>query len=66
VHPGEKRIDGKAVMERVRRERDRFVGFVLEGVDNIRPRTSCAAMRASPVRIRCRSTSTPKSRPRAS
>ncbi len=35
VHPGEKRIDGVAVMERVRRERDRFVGFVLEGVDNI-------------------------------
>lgn len=35
VHPGQVRIDGKAVMERVRRERDRFVGFVLEGVDNI-------------------------------
>ena len=33
VHAGEKRIDGVAVMERVRRERDRFVGFVLEGVD---------------------------------
>lgn len=27
------RIDGKAVMERVRRERDRFVGFVLESVE---------------------------------
>ncbi|WLI88875.1 dihydrolipoyl dehydrogenase [Massilia sp. R2A-15] len=35
VHPGDIRIDGKAVMERVRRERDRFVGFVLEGVDEI-------------------------------
>jgi dihydrolipoamide dehydrogenase len=35
VHAGEKRVDGVAVMERVRRERDRFVGFVLEGVDNI-------------------------------
>jgi dihydrolipoamide dehydrogenase len=35
VHAGEKRIDGPAVMERVRRERDRFVGFVLEGVDHI-------------------------------
>jgi dihydrolipoamide dehydrogenase len=35
VHPGETRIDGPAVMARVRRERDRFVGFVLEGVDNI-------------------------------
>jgi dihydrolipoamide dehydrogenase len=35
VHAGEKRIDGVAVMERVRRERDRFVGFVLEGVEHI-------------------------------
>lgn len=35
VHPGDTRIDGPAVMERVRRERDRFVGFVLDGVDNI-------------------------------
>ena len=35
VHPGQAHIDGKAVMERVRRERDRFVGFVLDSVDNI-------------------------------
>lgn len=35
VHPGPMRIDGQEVMSRVRRERDRFVGFVLEGVDNI-------------------------------
>ncbi len=28
-------VDGKAVMARVRRERDRFVGFVLEGVGAI-------------------------------
>ncbi|MFO1435883.1 MAG: dihydrolipoyl dehydrogenase [Gammaproteobacteria bacterium] len=28
-------IDGKAVMARVKRERDRFVGFVLEGVEKI-------------------------------
>lgn len=28
-------VDGRAVMERVRRERDRFVGFVLDSVDNI-------------------------------
>jgi dihydrolipoamide dehydrogenase len=35
VHAGQVRIDGRAVMERVRSERDRFVGFVLEGVDNI-------------------------------
>src|SRR5687767_15249200 len=34
VHAGEVRIDGPAVMERVRRERDRFVGFVLEGVES--------------------------------
>jgi len=34
VHPGERRIDGRAVMERVRRERDRFVGFVLESVES--------------------------------
>ena len=30
-------VDGARVMSRVRRERDRFVGFVLEGVDNIDP-----------------------------
>jgi dihydrolipoamide dehydrogenase len=29
------RIDGREVMARVRRERDRFVGFVLKGVDSI-------------------------------
>ena len=28
-------IDGAAVMDRVRRERDRFVGFVVEGVEQI-------------------------------
>ncbi|UVW28633.1 dihydrolipoyl dehydrogenase [Massilia sp. H6] len=33
VHAGEVRIDGRAVMERVRRERDRFVGFVVDGVE---------------------------------
>jgi len=32
---GALRIDGSAVMARVRRERDRFVGFVLEGVQQI-------------------------------
>jgi dihydrolipoamide dehydrogenase len=35
VHGGEKRVDGPAVMARVRNERDRFVGFVLEGVEHI-------------------------------
>ncbi len=33
VHAGDIRIDGRAVMERVRRERDRFVSFVLESVE---------------------------------
>src|SRR6266568_4466036 len=32
---GSLEVDGRAVMERVKRERDRFVGFVLEGVENI-------------------------------
>lgn len=36
VHPGSKTvINGREVMDRVKRERDRFVGFVLESVDNI-------------------------------
>jgi dihydrolipoamide dehydrogenase len=35
VHPGAVRIDGPAVMARVRSERDRFVGFVIDGVDRI-------------------------------
>ena len=33
VHAGELRIDGRAVMQRVRDERDRFVGFVTDAVD---------------------------------
>lgn len=32
---GAMRIDGREVMDRVRRERDRFVGFVIAGVDSI-------------------------------
>src|SRR5688572_28675937 len=35
VHAGEVRVDGRAVMARVKSERDRFVGFVTKGVDNI-------------------------------
>jgi len=35
VHAGPVRVDGTQVMERVKRERDRFVGFVLEGVEGI-------------------------------
>ncbi|MEC5215294.1 dihydrolipoamide dehydrogenase [Actimicrobium sp. GrIS 1.19] len=37
VHAGPVRIDGVAVMARVRSERDRFVGFVLESVEQIAP-----------------------------
>lgn len=35
IHAGSVRIDGKQVMERVRRERDRFVGYVLDSVGKI-------------------------------
>ncbi|HSN21015.1 MAG TPA: dihydrolipoyl dehydrogenase [Usitatibacter sp.] len=35
VHAGEPRVDGREVMARVKRERDRFVGFVLESVEAI-------------------------------
>ena len=35
VHAGNPKINGEEVMNRVRSERDRFVGFVIEGVDNI-------------------------------
>ena len=35
VHPQGLRVDGRAVMARVRTERDRFVGFVLDGVEQI-------------------------------
>jgi dihydrolipoamide dehydrogenase len=35
VHAGPVRIDGHAVMQRVKSERDRFVAFVLEGVEKI-------------------------------
>src|SRR5436190_11614917 len=35
VHAGPKRIDGREVMARVRGERDRFVGFVLTGVEHL-------------------------------
>jgi dihydrolipoamide dehydrogenase len=35
VRVGEVSVDGVAVMNRVRSERDRFVGFVVDGVENI-------------------------------
>ncbi len=34
VHAGPVRVDGRAVMDRVRRERDRFVGFVVDAVEH--------------------------------
>lgn len=37
VHVDVVRVDGAAVMQRVQRERDRFVGFVLESVEAIAP-----------------------------
>ena len=35
VHASDVRVDGREVMARVKRERDRFVGFVLKGIDSI-------------------------------
>lgn len=35
VRAGKAEVDGRAVMQRVRAERDRFVGFVVEGVEKI-------------------------------
>ena len=35
IHVSDMQIDGKAVMQRVRSERDRFVGFVLDSVKGI-------------------------------
>ena len=35
VHAGQVRVDGRAVMDRVRRERDRFVGFVVKSTEAI-------------------------------
>ena len=36
IYPqGDIKINGREVMDRIKRERDRFVGFVLEGVDEI-------------------------------
>ncbi len=35
VHSSPPRIDGKAVMTRIKTERDRFVGFVIEAIEEI-------------------------------
>ena len=54
---GPVKIDGRAVMARVKRERDRFVGFVLDGVDaHSRAQTGSSAAPASSTRTRCGST----------
>jgi dihydrolipoamide dehydrogenase len=34
IHYSDKRIDGRAVMSRIKKERDRFVGFVVEDVQS--------------------------------
>jgi len=41
VHAAPVRIDGREVMARVRRERDRFVGFVLDSIDRIPEADKC-------------------------
>ena len=40
VYSSKPTINGRDVMERVRSERDRFVGFVLESVENIDPKNN--------------------------
>ena len=37
VYASDIRVDGKEVMQRVRSERDRFVGFVVKGIESIDP-----------------------------
>ncbi|RZT97825.1 dihydrolipoyl dehydrogenase [Rivibacter subsaxonicus] len=54
VHPGPLRIDGREVMARVRSERDRFVGFVLDDIAAIeaRHRIEGRARFTGPQRLR--------------
>lgn len=47
-------INGREVMDRVKRERDRFVGFVLEGVDSIPEQDKIAATPSLLITIRCK------------
>ncbi len=47
VNPGEVQIDGKAVMARVRSERDRFVGFVNQTIDERKQEGRLLAGRAT-------------------
>lgn len=42
VHAGTVQVDGRAVMQRVRSERDRFVGFVLSDIDGFDDREKLA------------------------
>lgn len=48
VHAESVRIDGREVMKRVRRERDRFVGFVLDSVDKIPSEQKIQGMDSGP------------------
>ncbi|RAL20320.1 dihydrolipoyl dehydrogenase [Lujinxingia litoralis] len=54
VHPEGKRVDGRQVLERVRAERDRFVGFVLQQTERIpeEVRVRGRARLLSPTRVR--------------
>jgi dihydrolipoamide dehydrogenase len=47
------RVDGRAVLERLRRDRDRFVGFLIESVEAVSAEQRCADTPASPDRRRC-------------
>ena len=49
VHPGKVQVDGRAVMKRVQRERDRFVGFVEEVTDAARDEDELLVGRAQVV-----------------
>lgn len=60
VHAESVRIDGRAVMARVQRERDRFVGFVLDAIEGARAEDELLEGRAEvagPRRLRVRTAS---------
>ncbi len=50
---GQIRVNGREVMDRVKRERDRFVGFVVRGVENIPAEDKLVAMPALWTTPRC-------------
>lgn len=47
------KVDGQAVMKRVREERDRYVGFVVDSVESW-PNTACSGTRVLSMRIHCK------------